>query len=692
MNKYAKGRFKIMKNMKLSSKLYFILALMAFTAILVGGIGYNGMQNINNNFRYQTDFCVPEMNAMADMRFEIMSVDRFEKNVILTPDEAKCKEFMATSQIGCERYTKRLSELQELYKKNPLVTAEAKTIVNETLPTLLKEVIATHKELCDLGIQHTNLRANQKTSTKGNEINKKLQDCTDALQAICVKKASENGADAKAIVEKMALVYTINDTLGNIQASMYVHTNSTSDKDKTAIETTVKEEEQTITKSLTRLLSICTPEEKNIMAPAEGLIKDYLALMVEVFALSHKNSDNIASEISMGKQWEATQKEFAGVEKLNAQLLSRVENAIKEGEQTYSWSLTLLVTAGLLGLLTAIIAGVLIIMGLVRTLNHTATGLDVASQEVQSASEQIASSSQQLSEGATAQASSLEESSSALEELSGQSTGNAEKAQGAASGADQAQKAAEQASVAMVETVTTMNDIKTSSGKISGIIKTIEEIAFQTNLLALNAAVEAARAGEHGKGFAVVAEEVRNLAQRSAVAAKDTAGLIETSVEQSKRGAEVVTKASEAIDKILEVAGRVANQAREVTQASHEQAEGVGQINNAVAQMDKITQQVASNAEESASASEILSAQAVQMRNVVDSLIALVNGGSALSLTRPSTGTHAAAVTINAHHTPNHQKSAPKGLLGHSGKTQKKSQAEQTIPFDDEQNNGFDNF
>ena len=245
--------------------------------------------------------------------------------------------------------------------------------------------------------------------------------------------------------------------------------------------------------------------------------------------------------------------------------------------------------------------------------------------------------------GATEQASSLEESSSALEELAGQSRGNAEKAKLATTGADQAQKDAEEANTAMHETVHAMNGIKDSSAKISGIIKTIEEIAFQTNLLALNAAVEAARAGDHGKGFAVVAEEVRNLAQRSAVAAKDTATLIETSVEQSQRGAEVVSKASDAINKILAEVLQVAEQTREVTGSSNEQAQGVNQINDAVARMDKVTQQVASNAEESASASEELSAQAMQMRNVVDNLIALVdgaNGKDAMERTQSSSDQH----------------------------------------------------
>ncbi|HNY26232.1 MAG TPA: methyl-accepting chemotaxis protein [Candidatus Sumerlaeota bacterium] len=239
------------------------------------------------------------------------------------------------------------------------------------------------------------------------------------------------------------------------------------------------------------------------------------------------------------------------------------------------------------------------------------------------ASNQISMLSQKLAEGATTQAASLEESSSALEELASQAQGNSEKARSATEGAKKAYTTAQTASGAMRQTVEAMEGIRESSGKITGIIKTIEEIAFQTNLLALNAAVEAARAGEHGKGFAVVAEEVRNLAQRSALAAKDTAGLIQTSVEQSKRGTEIVGQAARAIDQILEIAQGVSSEAQEVNNASGEQCDGINQINLAVASMDKVTQTVAANAEESAASSQELLNQTTVLHQVVEQLVAL---------------------------------------------------------------------
>ena len=177
-----------------------------------------------------------------------------------------------------------------------------------------------------------------------------------------------------------------------------------------------------------------------------------------------------------------------------------------------------------------------------------------------------------------------------------------------------------------------INDIQKSSDETAKIIKVIDEIAFQTNLLALNAAVEAARAGEAGKGFAVVAEEVRNLAMRSAEAAKNTATMIEGSVKSANSGVEISSaEVGKVLGEIVTSNFQNGGSGRgKFPPPAPEQAQGIDQVNTAVSQMDKVTQQNAANAEESASASEELSAQAEQMKSVVVDLIKLVKGTSAL--------------------------------------------------------------
>ena len=169
-----------------------------------------------------------------------------------------------------------------------------------------------------------------------------------------------------------------------------------------------------------------------------------------------------------------------------------------------------------------------------------------------------------------------------------------------------------------------MSEIKSSSDKISKIIKTIDEIAFQTNILALNAAVEAARAGEAGMGFAVVADEVRSLAQRCAQAAQDTAGLIEESIAKSNDGKTKVDQVAVAIRSITEQAAKIKTLVDEVSLGSQEQARGIEQVAKAVSQMEQVTQKSAASAEEGASAGEELTAQSETLKEIVGRLTAMV--------------------------------------------------------------------
>ncbi len=236
---------------------------------------------------------------------------------------------------------------------------------------------------------------------------------------------------------------------------------------------------------------------------------------------------------------------------------------------------------------------------------------------IATASAQIATGNLDLSSRTEEQASSLEETASSMEELTGTVKQNAESAFQANSLAVSASAVATEGGSVVTQVVETMRSIKDSAGKIADIIGVIDGIAFQTNILALNAAVEAARAGEQGRGFAVVASEVRNLAQRSAAAAKEIKSLIGNSVERIEDGAALVDQAGSTMQKIVESVKRVTDIMGEIAAASREQSSGIEQVNQAIMQMDDATQQNASLVEEAAAAASSMENQAGKLVQAV---------------------------------------------------------------------------
>ncbi|HOV87280.1 MAG TPA: methyl-accepting chemotaxis protein [Syntrophobacteraceae bacterium] len=297
----------------------------------------------------------------------------------------------------------------------------------------------------------------------------------------------------------------------------------------------------------------------------------------------------------------------------------------------------------LVGLVGGFVLAFFLARGITHPINRAMAGIEEASEQVRAASEQVESASQELAEGSSEQAASLEETSSALEQMAAMTRQNADNANEATKLMAESGRVVEQANQSMSLLTASMGQITEASEQTQKIIKTIDEIAFQTNLLALNAAVEAARAGEAGAGFAVVADEVRNLAMRAAEAAKNTADLIEGTVKRIKEGSQLVEKTNAEFNQVTGSVIKSGELVREIAAASQEQSQGIGQVSHAVAEMDKVTQKSASSAEESASASQQMKAQAVQLRGYVEDLARLVGGTvqGALSLS----GKEKAAVT-----------------------------------------------
>jgi len=274
---------------------------------------------------------------------------------------------------------------------------------------------------------------------------------------------------------------------------------------------------------------------------------------------------------------------------------------------------------------------------LARTVSVVRSGTET----IGTAANEVAAGNLDLSSRTEQQASSLEETASSMEELTSTVKQNADNARQANSLAETASHVAERGGRVIDEVVGTMERINASSGKIADIIGVIDGIAFQTNILALNAAVEAARAGEQGRGFAVVATEVRNLAQRSAAAAKEIKGLIGDSTEAVQAGSKLVNEAGATMNEIVESVRRVTDIMSEITAASVEQTAGIEQINEAVAQMDQVTQQNAALVEQAAAASASMQEQAARLAEAVS--VFRVDAGDAVQaaaapVSRPASG------------------------------------------------------
>ncbi len=305
---------------------------------------------------------------------------------------------------------------------------------------------------------------------------------------------------------------------------------------------------------------------------------------------------------------------------------SDLEDKRAENEQRNTSVLIVISIA--VGLLLSLGLGYFLSTSITRSIKNSVDSLTESATQIAAASTQLSATSQQLAEGSSEQAAAIEETSTTLEETSSMVQQNTENTRQAGLLSKQTIDAADHGNREMAQMMASMNELKKSSDQIAKIIKVIDEIAFQTNILALNAAVEAARAGEAGMGFAVVAEEVRNLAQRSAQAAKDTAAMIENNIELAGKGVSVSERVQEALSTITQQAKKVNELMEEIVVASQEQSQGILQVNKAITQMETVTMSNAAGAQESASAAEELNAQVFSTREIVHQLKALVDGGA----------------------------------------------------------------
>ncbi len=371
-----------------------------------------------------------------------------------------------------------------------------------------------------------------------------------------------------------------------------------------------------------------TPAREANVANIRNLWGEYVGITNEVAALGLKNDNAKAASLLDTAGVESRVKLQDFVRDLLRRAMEGIREDLDSNRAIAAEANYLIIIGSLLGIAATLVLAVVTVRSTITRLRAITQNLNDSAGQVYGAATQISGSAQNLAEGSTQQAASLENTSSALEQMASMTRQNADNANKTNETTQNTGLLIASGASAVANMSQAMLEISNAAEQIGRIIKTIEDIAFQTNLLALNAAVEAARAGEAGQGFAVVAEEVRNLAGRSAQAARDTAQLINVTIERVQNGSEIAVKLDSSFKEIERDSQTVARLINEIACASNEQAQGVDQVNTAIAQVDKVTQNNTAASEKTASASEELSNLASGLNDMVADLVAMLKGGA----------------------------------------------------------------
>ncbi len=544
-------------NMKIGTKMITGFVIVALIAGVVGAVGIVNILSINqaDTELYSINTVPISELATANEKYQRMRLNMV--NMILNTDTESINGNMAK----ITQYQSEMLAALDSFDKT-IVADNVREEYDTMVKTINEEFLPYAKNVTDLASGNKNKEAHELTKTKGEELNKKIQANFDTLFKLKVDSAKEKseGNDSKAQTAVFMMVAFI--AVGMIMAiglGLFIS--------------------RTISRPVRKMVEVA----------------DRLSLGDVEVSIESDTKDEIGSLVmSFSKMIENIRKQAFVVEKMAAGDLT-IDVQVKSDKDLLGSKLS----------------------EMIETNNEVIRNINLASEQVALGARQVSSSSQMLSQGSTEQASSVEEITSSMTQVAAQTRQNAINAGQANELATSAKENAVQGNAQMKEMVKAMAEINDSSANISKIIKVIDEIAFQTNILALNAAVEAARAGQHGKGFAVVAEEVRNLAARSANAAKETTEMIEGSIKKVEIGTKIANETAVALDKIVDGVAKAAALVGDIATASNEQASGISQINIAIEQVAQVVQTNSATAEECAAASEELSGQADLLKESV---------------------------------------------------------------------------
>ncbi len=603
--------------MRLSTKIYLIALILIVVALIIMGIGLYSVNTLSTVIA-DTTAASRQETTLSQMDRNLMQRVVAIKDILISTDDAEMQKIVDENfAVTDEGLRKAVEEYRSLM---PATAPEEMRSRPARILALWDDFAKATTEAAGLSLKNTTNQAHaiyRAQEALWDDIFVKLSEVRDSVAS----------SGSREVRDLLPAFLTMREDLTYFQLLCMKMIAETDREKVQAIDKTVKRLMANTDNNIQLLIERLPARESEIVKGVFGqlqnrVVKDYAVLLPNAMEDSNGLANRLYNTEGMAAQhaFDDYTNQLIDVAAARQVDLLRSANATVVA---VNWAM---LVGSIVGLIVGIVFAVATIGSINRTLARIISGLGESSEQVNDAAAQISGASQSLAEGATEQAASLEETSSALEEMASMTRQNADNATKTNDTNRQNNRLITEGSTAVRNMSAAMGEIDDSAEKISRIIKTIEDIAFQTNLLALNAAVEAARAGEAGKGFAVVADEVRNLAQRSAQAARDTTELIEGTVTRVRNGSEIASELEKSFREIEDGSTEVSRLIAEITSATNEQAQGVDQVNTAVAQMDKVTQQNAANAEETASASEELSAQASSLNDMVGELVRMVEG------------------------------------------------------------------
>ncbi|HLY08008.1 MAG TPA: methyl-accepting chemotaxis protein, partial [Planctomycetota bacterium] len=605
-----------MKSLSLSLKMGAVIAMVAAVAIGIAVLASVKMSLINERMHNLTEYSVKRVLYVNQIKEDLHAFD------------AEQQRFMLDRGAEWDLRTRRMDALkkeieQEISDWSKIATDQEKHDIQEVRASFgaLEEIA---DQIVTLAKKSPRYRAEELSRTTARDTYYMVEGILEPLALEYARRLEEKGDKE---LEHARIAFYLESAINQFRGMIRGEKNMLISVKLEDIEKFSKQPGERIASAKDRLKQaedlLPEKEKPGVRRAADGMEAWLAVFQQEAVIMKDSYQATTLSNTSGKSTLEKVKSTLDSVIQRSSELMQADQ---VECQSVYAGARTAMFSASSIGIGLGALLGFLVLWKVKRTLSGVIDGLSKGSEQVSSSASQVASSGQNLAAGASEQASTLEEISSSLEEMSSITRQNAANARQANSMGADARSATEKGMTSMSRMSQAISVIRQSSDETAKIVKTIDEIAFQTNLLALNAAVEAARAGDAGRGFAVVAEEVRNLAIRSAQAAKETSQIIEDSQQRAKQGVSVSGEVSELLQGIQTTVDAVNGLVRNMAGSSREQSKGVTQINSAVAQMDQVTQSNAANAEETAAASEELSAQAAAMSTIVKDLVRLIRG------------------------------------------------------------------